>query len=171
MKIDALGELAPDPKVPEWLVSTPVPIAYFDGRPVQVVLDGVLEDENPGEFEAAVTAFLALSPRDRELATEHVHRNYADLLEVIGKDDIDVVISEASAVWNHVHPTAIYVSRRHRRDRKVYVQISAECDWEQEHGLQIVYRDGRELSRVSNQDGHLTHTDAYDLPEDMDRIS
>jgi hypothetical protein len=37
--------------------------------------------------------------------------------------------------------------------------------------LQIVYRRGSELSRVSAQDGHLTHTDAFDLPEDQDRIA
>lgn len=51
------------------------------------------------------------------------------------------------------------------------MQIAAECDWEPEHGLLIVYRNGNELSRVSDQDGHLTHTDAYDLPEQEDRIA
>ena len=74
-------------------------------------------------------------------------------------------------VWAHLQPTAIHVSRRHRRDQRVYVQITAECDWEPEHGLQIVYCEGNRLVRVSDQDGHLTHTDAYDLPEAEDRIS
>lgn len=53
----------------------------------------------------------------------------------------------------------------------VYVQIAAECDWEPEHGLQIIYRRGVEFCRVSDQDGHLTYSDAYDLPESEDRIS
>jgi len=51
------------------------------------------------------------------------------------------------------------------------VQITAECEWEPEHGLQIVYRDGSELKRVSQQDGHLTYVDAYGLPESEDRIA
>jgi len=49
--------------------------------------------------------------------------------------------------------------------------IAAECDWEREHGLQIIYRHGCELSRVSAQDGHVTHTDAFGLPEDQDKIA
>ncbi len=74
-------------------------------------------------------------------------------------------------VWEYVHPSEIFVRRRSRREKGVYVQITAECDWEPEHGLQIIYRRGKELSRVSDQDGHLTQTDAYDLPEDQDKIA
>jgi len=51
------------------------------------------------------------------------------------------------------------------------VKICAECTWEPEHGLQIVYREGSVLSRVSDQDRHLTHADAHGLPESQDRIA
>ena len=51
----------------------------------------------------------------------------------------------------------------------VYVQVACECAWESEHGLQLVFRQGATLSRVSDQDGHLTHADAYDLPEDQEQ--
>ena len=44
------------------------------------------------------------------------------------------------------------------------------CTWDQEHGLQIIYRRGAELSRVSQQDGHLTTSDAYARPDSEDRI-
>ncbi len=43
----------------------------------------------------------------------------------------------------------------------MYVQIAADCDWEPEHGLQLVYRGGNELVRVSEQDGHLTNDPGY----------
>lgn len=39
-----------------------------------------------------------------------------------------------------------------------------------EHGLQIIYRAGRVLSRVREQDGHLTFTDAHDMPEEQGKI-
>ena len=45
-----------------------------------------------------------------------------------------------------------------------------DCDWEPEHGLQLVFRKGQSLSRVSDDDGHLTYSDAFNLPEDQDRI-
>ena len=51
------------------------------------------------------------------------------------------------------------------------ISISAECDWEVEHGLQMVFRGGGRLSRVSDQDGHLTHSDVYDTPENEDKIA
>ena len=73
-------------------------------------------------------------------------------------------------VWQHVRSSEVFISRRHRPDNAIYISISAECDWEPEPGLQIGHRRGSELTRVSDQDGHLTQTDAYDLPEEQDRI-
>ena len=68
-----------------------------------------------------------------------------------------------AAVWR-IH------FRRDRRDCAIYVVVGANCNWEFEHGLQIVYRPGSELVRLSQIDGHLTHTDANDLPEEQDQI-
>jgi hypothetical protein len=52
-----------------------------------------------------------------------------------------------------------------QRDRsgggRMYVSIECECDWEPEHGLQIVLRDGRTVSKVGPYDGHLTNQSAY----------
>ena len=88
---------------------------------------------------------------------------------VLGEDEVDVRIAVATDVWKHVQPSEVYVKRR-RKDKKVYMAIAAECDWEPEHGLQIVYRNGDQLSRVSAQDGHLSYCDAYAKPESEDRI-
>jgi hypothetical protein len=100
----------------------------------------------------------------------YVFANYAEMKAALSAEDLDCDIASAADEWPHVHPKEIFVSRR-RQDRAIYVQIFAECDWEPEHGLQIVYRNGRLLSRVSDQDGHRTHTDAYGLPESEDRIT
>lgn len=31
--------------------------------------------------------------------------------------------------------------------------ISCECEWENEHGLQLIFKDGKSLTRVSSVDG------------------
>jgi len=170
MNIEKLGELRPYPDSPGWLVSSPVAVPYFDGLPLAFILDG-LGDADEGEAAEAVQSFLALRPEDRLAASPYVYANYLRIADVFDEEDLGCRIDSEGDVWGHVRPSEVYLSRRSRRDRAIYIQIAAECDWEQEHGLQIVYRRGSELSRVSAQDGHLTHTDAFDLPEDQDRIA
>jgi hypothetical protein len=168
MRIPIVGDLQPHPKVPEWLVSQPIAVPYFDDKKLTFTFDALdATDEN--EAQNAVSAFLALGPQDRSAASQYVFANYCYVAELVGADQVECRIHSPNDVW-HVQPSEIYVSRRARRERLIYVQVAAECDWEPEHGLQIVYRRGNELSRVSDQDGHLTHADAYDLAESEDRI-
>jgi hypothetical protein len=69
-----------------------------------------------------------------------------------------------------VHPSEIYVTRRPKNDQDIYIQIACECDWEEEHGLQLVFRQGKKLTRVSSQDGHITEADAYGRPDEEDEL-
>jgi hypothetical protein len=169
MNIPSLGVLKPHADVPEWLTSAAVTVPYFDGRKLVFTLDS-LKDSDAPEVSAAIEAFLRLGTKDRLTAARYVFANYQAIADSISEEDLACDIRSAEDVWNHVHPSEVFVSRRHRREKAIYVQITAECDWEPEHGLQIVYRRGSELSRVSDQDGHLTHADAYDIPEDQDKI-
>jgi hypothetical protein len=170
MRIEHLGELSPDNRIPEWLISEKVDVPYFPGTKLRFVFDGLEDDDAPDEFASAVRRFLALTVRERDHAAPYVFTNYREMCEAIGVDEVGVSIERPTDVWNHVRPDEIFVKRRQSGDRKVYVQITAECAWEPEHGLQIVYREGSELKRVSEQDGHLTHVDAFALPESEDRI-
>lgn len=79
-------------------------------------------------------------------------------------------ITDPSQVWNFVTPSRIYLSRRHRRDKDVYLHLTGGCTWEEEHGLQLVFRQGKKLTRVSPQDGHVTEADAYDIPDEDDPL-
>jgi hypothetical protein len=170
LTLDPLGELHPDLHIPEWLVSNPHPIPYFDGLSLPVTFDCV-EEGMPLDARSALHAFLLLGDSERRAASPYVFKNYRDFVAVVGDEDVGCEINDSADVWRFVTPTEIRVSRRPRRDQAIYVQIMAECEWEPEHGLQIVYRSGSRLSRVSDQDGHLTWTDAYDLPEGQDRIA
>lgn len=169
MEIPLLGQLSPHPDIPEWLVSQPVAIRYFDGLQLAFTLDG-LEASDESDTREAIESFLKLDSVDRIAASPYVFKNYQQIASVLRKEDIGCEIAAEIDVWKHVRPTEIFVSRRNRGSRAICIQILAECDWEPEHGLQIIFRDGRVLSRVSAQDGHLTHADAHGLPEDQDRI-
>ena len=170
MTIPALGELKPYPALPKWLCSEPIEIPFLEGMQMPIILTD-LKDSDQDEIIEAVNAFLKLSSSDRAQAAEHVFNNYKDMKDYVDESDLGCEINSAREVWPHVHPKQIYISRRRYRGKEIYVQIAAECDWEQEHGLQIVYRKGGVLSRVSAQDGHLSYVDAYAVSEDQDRIS
>jgi hypothetical protein len=169
LHISTLGRLKPDSHVPEWLVSDPLPIPLFDGQKLAVTLQDPKTEDEP-DIENAVSAFLKLGRQDRLAIARYVFANYRETADLVSEEDLGCHIKSEDAVWQHVRPSEIYVSRRHRRDCAIYISIAANCDWEPEHGLQIVYRRGSELVRVSDQDGHLTHADAYDLPEEQDTI-
>jgi hypothetical protein len=170
MIIQPLGMLEPDPDLDDWFRSVPLAVPFFDGLRLPFVLRDVQNGSSLIDHEHSLNAFLALGATEREHAGRFVFQVYRQFVEAVGQDQLDFSISNARDVWDCVTPTEIHVSRRHRRDRLVYVQILAECQWEEEHGLMVIYRSGSTLSRVSDQDGHLTTSDAFDLPEGQDRI-
>jgi hypothetical protein len=159
-----IGDLTQDPHIPEWWTSQPVPVPYFSGAPISFT---ILVDETdsgyPPEVSEAIKSFLSLGTLDRLAASDRVFKNYQVFADAV--QDIGVETEDSVSVWNHVRPTEIYV---HRRDKDIYVQVACNCDWEIEHALQLVFRHGSKLIRVSEQDGHLTQADAYGLPEDQD---
>jgi hypothetical protein len=53
------------------------------------------------------------------------------------------------------------VTRRAYGDRGIYISLECECEWEEEHGLQIVFKNGLRVNKVGPYDGHVTHSDAY----------
>ncbi|RDH43718.1 hypothetical protein B9G39_09845 [Zooshikella ganghwensis] len=46
-------------------------------------------------------------------------------------------------------------------DKAIYISLSCECDWEEEHGLLLVFKEGRYINKLGGYDGHLTNSDAY----------
>jgi hypothetical protein len=57
--------------------------------------------------------------------------------------------------------TELCVSRDHGAGRDVFVSLECNCAWEVEHGLQLVFRNGREISNVGPFDGHVSNESAY----------
>jgi hypothetical protein len=148
-------------------VSTPAAVSFFGRKPLRFIL--TVEDADgdyPNDVNDAIGAFLRLGERDRFTASQHVNESYRAFLGATDIEPLDV--TNADDIWRFVRATEALVCRRHRRDKDVYVQVLCECEWEPEHGLQLVFRRGAILVRVSEQDGHLTRADAYDVPDEED---
>ena len=152
MNIKALGSLTIHPDVDEWLVSKPIPVPYFDGLALPFTLVG-FQSTDEASVEALVDAFLALTARDRQAAATSVYQNYREL-KAIYDDGIDYGIESEDNVWDFVRPAAIFLHAAHHNPYEYdapHVSILAECDWDDEHGLELAYRNGNELSKVSGQ--------------------
>lgn len=125
------------------------------------------------EADRALTNFLKLSAADRNLISESAYKNYMefrDALVYCKADESLRKIKNSNGIWDFIHPTEIYVKRRPYKEHDVYVQVACECNWEKEHGLQLVFRQGKKLTRISEQDGHLTEADAFDKPDEEDDL-
>ena len=65
-------------------------------------------------------------------------------------------LTEPKKAWEFIYPSEIIVTKdRDKKNEGIFIQIYCKCDWEVEHGLQIILKNGNELVRVSAQDGNL----------------
>ena len=164
-----VGLLTQDETIPDWFKSGAVPVPYFDYKKLPVTFMEIA----PEEGDEALRNFLQLTSDDRLRISDLVYKNYTDFLDEVDFDGIEEGLSdikEDQEIWDFVYPTDIYISRRHRRDMDIYICIACDCGWEEEHGLQLVFRQGKKLTRISDGDGHLTESDAYDKPDEEDEL-
>jgi hypothetical protein len=158
--IPGLGPMTYDEQL-DWYRSVPRPIAALGGAVCQVVLDGYDGDPDKDEVRAVIGTFLGMDDSALRAAAPAIFDYYSYITEaVIADDDMDwyVEVTGPDDVWNHIEvgPEAIV-----KRDDRVYVRVPCECDWEEEHGLDVVFRDGRTVTKVGPSDGHLTNNSAY----------
>jgi hypothetical protein len=169
-----IGQLTQDNNFPDWWRSVEISIPFFDNKPLTIVFMD-FEPEADSKFieeaDLALSKFLQFDKQDRLKISDLVFKNYSDFLEAIGdEDEYKLKLNKKEEIWDFVHPIDIYVTRRPYNDKDIYVQVHCNCDWEEEHGLQLVFRQGRQLTRVSDIDGHLTEADAYDKPDSEDKL-
>jgi hypothetical protein len=135
------------------------------------VLQGLDDDPRPEELRAAVKNMLAAGPEVLKAAQPHVVHYCEDILALYAKNPKagppPMTLKKPGDVWSHVRfGDTLYVKRRNKGGAEdgVYLTLECNCDWEREHGLQLVFREGKEISRVGPFDGHLTNAAAYAKP-------
>jgi hypothetical protein len=163
MIVPHLGDVTVDPDVEDWLCSAPVFVPLLQ-REVKFVLSDYENDENPTEFDDAIGAFLALQPEVLHSVDVEIYSYYNDTVKSVDADDMPSIDS-ATDVWNHIElHDNVSLSRRNYGDRKVYVTVEMECDWEPEHGLVMIFKEGKRVTKLGPFDGHLTNSDAFGDP-------
>lgn len=148
-----------------------VEVPYFDGA--EVAFEGQGDPLEPGAV-AALAAFMALTPADRIADARHVSAYYRDYHEAVGGEDwmdAQMGVPETPAdIWRFVEPHVLVLEKGPRGDGHWYVVVDADCGWEEEHGLMLVWRGGRRLTKVGGYDGHLTNEDASDDEATRDAV-
>lgn len=152
MDIEYLGELKESGPFDGVWLSSEVEIPYFGGKKFffELELQDNLLDE---DFLSAIRNFFHLTEKDKSEAKQYLFENYQECVGYWSEDDVSIVkIENEQQVWDFLHPDKIGLFRG---DNSVYVVIFAECDWDSEHGLQIVYREGKTLTGVGEQGSPL----------------
>ena len=171
-----VGRLTKDDNCPGWWTSGEIGIPFFDGKKIKITFtdyEPKTDSRFAGEADQALANFFLLSPIDRVKLSGLVRKKISGLLDSGKLEKVDEklpILKDDKEIWRLVQPTNIHVSRRPHREQDIYIQIACECGWEREHGLQLIFRQGRQLTRISGQDGHLTEADAYDKPDDEDDL-
>lgn len=171
-----IGELKQDDNFHDWWKSDEIEIPFFNNKRLEVTFMGCEPEQDRifiEEADKALVNFFKLKNDYRKSISELAYKKCMGYLDAIDFNDADEPlrqIKDVHEIWNFIYPTELYLTRRPYREQDIYVLLACECDWEQEHGLQFVFRQGRKLTRISDQDGHLTEADAYDKPDEEDDL-
>ncbi|NHZ41702.1 DUF6985 domain-containing protein [Massilia aquatica] len=163
MNIPGLGEMTLDEGT-DWLCSEPIAVRMLDDAICEIVLEGYEDDPHQEDFHTAITAFLSGGPEVLKAAQAHIFQYYRDVSSrQSAADEGFVAIDTPADVWRHIQFGAEpMVERGDPDERDVYISITCNCDWEREHGLQIVLRNGDTVCKIGPFDGHVTNADAFD---------
>ncbi|MBS2539829.1 hypothetical protein KGQ20_44520 [Catenulispora sp. NF23] len=146
--------------------SESVPVSLLEGE-AEFFLEGYESDDHPEDFHAAIKAFLGLGQSALEAASGPVFEYYSDVRAIV--DDGAVPhIHRPEDVWRYVtFGCEAVVARDWFGDKQVCVSIGCGCDWEPEHGLQLVFRGGRVVTKIGPYDDHMSNatTERPDLAD------
>ena len=163
MEVPGLGAVTKDEDL-GWYYSRPIAVRMFGGKECRLVLEGYDGDTRKEDFHAAIANFLGGSPSVLREADDALFRYYKDF-EEYWKDDGHSPIKTPEELWRHIRlGSEPMVKRRHYGDKGIYISVECGCDWEQEHGLQLVLKNGLKVNKLGGYDGHLTNSDAFDDP-------
>lgn len=121
----------------------PVYVPLF-GRKLAVTVHR--EADTATEFQLQALAQILAIPKGATTNLTHrlaleCWRSYSDETEIQVRDE----------VWNHVEVTDLLVPK-HAKSQDRYCFVSGECDWDPEHGFDLLYKNG-ELFEVGQQRG------------------
>lgn len=164
MTIAGVGEFEPNGDG-GWYLTEARALPVFGGKECDITLEDYdPNDPNDADFPVALRNFLALDFSALKAVEQDVYHYYKDMNDGVWEpeDEEYLVIESPADVWAHVQfGDEITVSRQNSGDKSIYFSLECECDWEPEHGLQIVFKNGLAVNKISPYDGHLTNSHAF----------
>lgn len=159
MYIEKIGNFTDD-ELLDWLESEEMTFPILNEKGTFI-----LEDYRPEDHAAFVSAFqnfMALTPDFLKTASEHLYAYYLDCEDIYEQMDWEKPkIETPDDVWNYVTLGDRPLARFREKDKTVYITLGCTCDWEQEHGLMIVFKNGEYINKLGPYDDHLTNSDAF----------
>ena len=169
-----LGELTQDNRFDDWWNSNPIRIPLIEDKLSAVFVDFIPEEDNSfiKEADSALDNFINLEEKYKNQVTGLIYEHFRAFCSMVGAEDIPDEMKgiDKSEIWNFISPSQLLISRRPYQQPDIFITMTCECKWEEEHGLQLVFKKGKALTRVSDQDGHLTNADAYGIPDSDDEL-
>ncbi|PQO32328.1 hypothetical protein DTL21_19090 [Bremerella cremea] len=162
IEIPLLGRMTRDRQFSNWLCSEPIAVPFLNDQIGEFTLESYEQDRAKEDFHATIANLLAARPEVLEEIEPYLFQYYEDCQNFVEEED-EVRIDTPKDVWKFVRiEPSFMISRRGYGDEKVYVSFGGGVEWEEEHGLQIVMREGKEVVKIGPYDGHLTNSDAFD---------
>ncbi len=170
IKSEIIGELKQNDQFEDWWESELIEIPFFENKRMKITFMDFIPERDTEfikEADKALKSFLKKSESDRLLISNLAYENCMEFLNAVEFDDADQPLwdlKDNNQIWKFIYPKDIYVTRSHDKFEIMYLNLACECEWEQEHGLQLLFKEGEKLTRISEQDGHITESDSYEKP-------
>jgi hypothetical protein len=166
MIIHPFGKISRDKYVSHTYNSEPIQIEF----PVDATTVVSLHSEDKTELERYGAAFDKLMATDisNKVDLEKLIFEFYTRIKKYDTGDYQIIaINSPEEIWSHISVNSIVI----RTDgSSVYIQVELDCDWDIEHGMQIVYRDGDALVRVGENDGNCVASEFYRDEGVVDRV-
>ena len=131
----------------------------------------IIEDftrQNENHLADAIRNLQNLSPTMMNAQNAEIFRYYQDCKRAF---DHGSRIETQNDVWSHTRFSGEIVASFDRHNPEtVYLSVTFECDWEPEHGLQVVFKNGRDICKIGSFDGHTTNVEAFGRPDFESKI-
>lgn len=164
---NSIGTLQQHEQFLEWWESELIALPLFKGQLAPITFMDYLPSRDVHFLDHADDAIQQFLQQRDSTRDSIAHLIYANYLLCAEGDDSTPTITSPHEVWQHIEPRAVFVVKRYKDDT-IYIDINCSCDWETEHGLQLVFRKGERLTRVSQIDGFITDADACGIPDKED---
>jgi uncharacterized protein DUF6985 len=152
MESRIVGQLQLSEHNSDYFESSPFEIPYFDNSTLKIGFVEASSKLYMDEADRVLQNFLRLNHDNKIKDAPIVYKCYLQTLENGYTKPLD--IQSAPDIWKFVKPTEVII--HWDESGHFYLCVSCNCEWELEHGLQLVFNDGKILTRASGHDGHFT---------------